>query len=115
MLLQDTQKGNLGFRWQLPDFVQEKRASICQFKPTQTLLSRAREGTLLVSEQLRGDQFTRGCSAVYTNECARAAIRSSVDSLRNKLFPCSRFTGDENGRICRGYLDHPRKNSFQRR
>ena len=56
VLLQNTQEGNLGLGWKFSDFVQEDRASICQFKPTQALLSRAREGALLMAEQLRSDQ-----------------------------------------------------------
>src|SRR4029077_1369117 len=70
VLLQNTQECNLSLSWKFPDFVEEKRASICQFKPAQTLLSRARKGTLFVAEQFRSDQITGDCCTVHTNERA---------------------------------------------
>jgi hypothetical protein len=71
MLLQNTQECDLSLDWKLSDFVEEDRASICQFKPTQALLSRAGKGTLLMAEQLRSDQIAGNCRTVHTNECAR--------------------------------------------
>src|SRR5205814_8282554 len=65
MLLQNTQECDLSLSWKFSDFVEEKRASICQFKPTQTLLSRARKGTLLMAEQFRSDKITGNCCAVH--------------------------------------------------
>src|ERR1700722_2158872 len=61
MLLQNTQECDLSFNWKFSDFVEENRASICQFKPTQALLSRARKGALLMAEQLRSDKITGDC------------------------------------------------------
>src|SRR6202008_2083606 len=52
-----------------------------------------------MAEQLRGDQITRDSSAVHVNECARAAIGSSVDGPRNKLFTRSRLASYEDRRI----------------
>src|SRR5258708_23347098 len=46
VLLQNTQECNLSLGGKISDFVEEKRASICYFKPTHTFLSRARKGTL---------------------------------------------------------------------
>ena len=99
VLLQNTQQGHLSLGRKISDFVEEERASICQFKPTQALLSGAGEGPLLMAEQLRSDQVTRDCRAVHAHECARASVRSSVDGARNKLFAGSRFARDENGRV----------------
>src|SRR6266403_2507626 len=61
MLLQNTQECDLSLRWKFSDFVEEKRSSICQFKPTQSLLGRAREGTLFMAEQVRSDKITGDC------------------------------------------------------
>src|SRR5258708_23597853 len=74
MLLQTTQQCDLSLGCKFSDFVEEKRASICQFKPTRTLLSRAREGTLFMAEHFRSDQITGHCCAVHTNEHARSTI-----------------------------------------
>src|SRR5882757_8588668 len=68
MLLQNTKQSNLSLNWKFSDFVEEKRASICQLKPTQTLLSRAREGALLMAEQLRSDKIAGDCRTVHANE-----------------------------------------------
>src|SRR5258708_2702739 len=74
VLLQNTQECNLSLNWKLSDFVEENRASICEFKPTRALLSRAREGALLMAEQLRSDQIAGDCRTVHTNESTRSTI-----------------------------------------
>jgi hypothetical protein len=72
--LQDTKQSNLSLNWKLSDFVEEDRASTCQLKPTQALLSRARKGALLMAEQLRSAKITGDCRPVHTNERARSTI-----------------------------------------
>src|SRR5262245_42650951 len=54
-LLQNAQEGNLRFRRQLTDFIQEDRASLCKLKPAQALLQGSGKGSFLVTEQLRGN------------------------------------------------------------
>src|SRR6185295_17043343 len=68
-----------------------------------------------MAEQLRGDQVTRDCCAVHANERARVATGSSVDRSRNKLFACSRFTGDQNGGISGRNFGNAREDSLQSR
>src|SRR5258708_31464818 len=68
VLLQNTKQINLSLNWKFSDFVEENRASICQLKPTQALLSRAREGALLMAEQLRSDQIAGDCRTVHADE-----------------------------------------------
>ena len=46
MLLQNTQEGDLSHMRKFSNFIEEDSASICQLKPAQALLNRAREGTL---------------------------------------------------------------------
>src|SRR5580704_14532031 len=67
VLLQDTQESNLSLGWKFSDFVEEKRASICQLKPTQALLSRARKGALLVPKQLRSDKIAGDCRTAHAD------------------------------------------------
>jgi hypothetical protein len=74
VLLQNTKQSNLSLGWKFPDFVQEERTPICQVKPAQALLSRARKGALLMAEQLRSDQVARDGGAIHTNECTRGTI-----------------------------------------
>jgi hypothetical protein len=83
VLLQDTKQSNLSLSGKLTDFVEENRGSICELKPTQALLSGAREGAFLMAEQLRGDQVTRESRTVHSNERARSTLRSSVDGAGN--------------------------------
>ncbi len=68
VLLQNTQQSNLSLGWKFSDFVEENRASICYLKPTQALLSCAREGALLMPEQLRRDQIAGDCRTVHADE-----------------------------------------------
>src|ERR1700675_161619 len=109
MLLQNTQECNLSLNWKLYDFVEENGASICQLKPAQALLDRAREGAPLMAEQLRRDQITGDCRTVHANERARGTIRSSVDGACNKLFACSCFARDQDGGVCGSNLRDKRE------
>src|SRR5260370_11762299 len=113
MLLQYTQEGNLGLGWKLSDFVEEDRASICQLKPTQALLSRAREGALLIAEQLRGDQVTGYGCAVYADEGTARPLGAPVNGACNQLLACSRFTRDENRGITWCNFGDAREHSLQ--
>src|SRR4029077_11039062 len=54
-LLQHAQERNLRLRWKLPDFIEEERATIREFKAAQAPLQRARERAFLMPEQFRGD------------------------------------------------------------
>src|ERR1700693_600619 len=66
-----------------------------------------------MAKQLRGDQVTRYCCTVRTHECARGAVRSSVDGACNKLLACSSFTGYEDCRITWRYFGDARRHSSQ--
>jgi hypothetical protein len=50
-LLQDTKEFRLQLQWDVTDFIQKQRTSICQFQPANFLPNRAGEGSSLVSEE----------------------------------------------------------------
>ena len=52
VFLQNAKQSNLSLGWKFSDFVQEERTATRKFKSAQALLSRAREGTFLMAEQL---------------------------------------------------------------
>src|SRR5712672_556478 len=72
--LKDSQERDLSVRGQFAYFVEENRASICQLKPAQALLSRPRKGALFMAEKLRSDKITGDCGTVHANEPSRSTI-----------------------------------------
>src|SRR6202035_4107028 len=66
-----------------------------------------------MTEQLRGNQITGDCGAVHTDECARGALRPSVDRAGNKLFAGSGLTRNKNRGITWRNLGNAREYRFQ--
>ena len=71
-LLQDSQKRHLRLGIQLPNFVEEDRASFRQFKAAETSLQSSRKGSLLMPEQLRGDQVAGDRRAIHAYKRTRS-------------------------------------------
>src|SRR5580704_9386117 len=70
MFLQNAQQSNLGFDRKLSHFIEEDRASLCQFEAAQAPLQRTGKGAFLMAEQLRRDQIARDGCAVYAYKSA---------------------------------------------
>ena len=100
-LLQDAQQGDLDRRRQLPDLVEEDRAPGGQLEAAPPPFEGAREGPLLVAEQLRGDEPFRERGAVDLHHRALGPRRSGVDRARDELLPGPRLAGDQHGRVGR--------------
>src|SRR5713226_9147916 len=61
--LKDSQERDLSVRGQFAHFVEEDRASLCQFETAQAPLQRSSERALLMAKQFRGNQVARdGCA-----------------------------------------------------
>src|SRR6516164_9292298 len=77
LLLQYSQERDLRFHGEITDFIQEERATIRGFKPTQPSLQRASEGSLFVPEKLGSNQRLRNRRAVDANKGPGGAFRIS--------------------------------------
>jgi hypothetical protein len=63
-LLEYAKEFRLQFEWHIANFIQEKRASVCQLKPANLLSDRAGEGAALVAKQLAFEQTARNGGTV---------------------------------------------------
>src|SRR4029077_21082612 len=72
-LLEHSQERDLGFWWQLSDFIQKERAPVGRFESPDSPLNGAREGALLMAEELRGDERRGNRGAVDADERATRA------------------------------------------
>src|SRR6201987_1918956 len=88
-LLQHAQERDLRLHREIADFVEEKCPAVSGFEPPHASLQGAREGALLVSEKLRGNQRLRYGRAVHADERARCAVRSPRERKRPQIFPRS--------------------------
>src|ERR1700733_4463711 len=96
VFLQNTQESDLRHGRELPNLIEEDRASFGQFKAAQTLLSCTRKGALFVAKQFRGDQVTRNGSAVHTHKSSQRAMRPLMDGAGHQFLASSGFACDEN-------------------
>jgi hypothetical protein len=97
VLLQHTQECNLGLGRQLPNFIQEDRPSFRQLEAAEAPLKGSREGSLLMTEQFRGDQRCGNCGTIHTHKGPRGALRPFVDGSGDEFLACAGFAGDEDG------------------
>src|SRR6267142_637655 len=111
--LQNTQQSNLGLGTKLSDFLEEDRASCCEFEPAQSPLQRSGERALLMAKQFRGNQVARDCRAVDADKSARGAPRPPMDRARNKFLARSGFAGDQHGGVCGSHLGQKRETFLQ--
>src|SRR5262249_2370928 len=90
--LQHSQKRDLCFHGKLADFIEKQRSTIRGFKPAHTPLQSARKCSLFVTKKLRRDKRLWYCGAVNPHEYSIGALRPAVQSARDQLFACPRFS-----------------------
>src|SRR5260370_3440799 len=112
VFLQNTQDSDLGLEGKLSDFIEEDCASLRHFEPAQAPLQRSGKAAFLMSKQFEGDQITRYGSAVTAHKCARRAMRTPVNSPRDKLLACPGLACDRNTSVRGSDLQQDRQYSF---
>ncbi len=106
VLLQHAEDLGLRVRAHVADFVQEQRAAVRLFEPADPLLVGAREGPLLVPEELRLEQVLLQRRAVHLHEVPRCPKRVVVRGAGDQLLAGARFPPDQDGRVAlRDFLD----------
>ena len=95
-LLQHPQQRGLGRRRQIADLVEQQRALVGAADVPGAIVDRARERTLLVTEQLSLDQVGRQRPAVHRDEGA-APLRRGVDGARHQLLAGAGRAADQHG------------------
>src|SRR5579863_9023974 len=105
-LLQHAQERDLRLHREIADFIKEKCPAVSGFEPPHASLQGTREGALLVSEKLRGNQRLRDGRTVHADERSRCAVRSTMERTSNQFFTRSGFAEDESGRIRWRYFCH---------
>ena len=98
----------------LADLVQEERSAVGDLEAAGPGGDRAREGALLVAEELRLDQRRWDGGAVDPDERAGAAGAALVDRAGEELLPRTGFTEEQDCRVGRGHLRHPREHEADR-
>src|SRR5262249_8902697 len=112
--LQHPQECDLRIRQELADFIQEYRAAIGELETAEPPLGGSGEGSLLVAEQLRGDQGWRERRTVHADEGTSRPLGSLVDGARDELLARPGFTRDEDGGVGGSHLGNPREDDLQR-
>src|SRR6266853_1669001 len=102
--LKYAQQGDLGLGGELPDFVQEDGAAVRGLEPPESPLEGAGERSLVVAEQLGGDEGRGNGRAVHPDEGAARTARALVDRARDQLLAGAGLAEDEDGGICWGDL-----------
>jgi hypothetical protein len=91
-LLQDSQQLRLHVERNIPDFVQEQGAFVCELEPAWLSHYCASKGALLVSEQFALQQPGGNSRAVQLDERSITPCASIVNGLGDQLFPGTRFS-----------------------
>src|ERR1700682_2987060 len=101
LLLQDSQQFRLQLEGNVADFIQEQRAAVCRLETPDLLRHRAREGALLMTEELalEESQWDRRTVQLHEGSITASAVR--VDSVRDELLAGTGFTLYENRGIGR--------------
>src|SRR5581483_11494935 len=81
------------------DLVDEERAAMRALEEALAGLGRAREGALLVAEELGLEEAVRERGAVLAHERPGAARGELVDGARGELLPGPRLAADEHGEV----------------
>src|SRR5215471_2448560 len=99
LFLQHPKERDLGFHGEVTDFIQEERATVSGFKPSQSPLECAGEGSLFMAEKLGSDQRFWNRRTVDADEWSVRAFRSPIQCTGNQLFTGSGFAQNEDCRI----------------
>src|SRR6478752_1570415 len=77
--------GSACFRPQIPHFVEEQRAGVCELEPPDPAVRRTGERALLVAEHLALDEIARDRRAVDPHERPVAPRAPEMDRRRDEL------------------------------
>ena len=113
MLLKHAQDLGLRARTHVSHFVQEERAAVGLFEPTDTLLVGARERASLVSEQLGLEEVLLERGAVDLDERLARPQRILVERARNQFLARSRFTPNQDRRAAACHFLHDAEDLLQ--
>jgi hypothetical protein len=99
--MSDCRSQHLGLRLEahVADLIEEDRAAVGQLEPPAAPRVGAREGPLLVAEQLRFDQLLGNGRAVHLDERALAPGRKCVDGPRHQLLAAAVLAVDEDAAV----------------
>ena len=103
-LLQDAQELDLHGRGQVSDLVEEERAALGQLEAALPRCHRAREGALLVAEQLALDHPFGQRGAVHLHERPRRAPAGVMDGVGHQLLARAAFPAQEHRGVACGDL-----------
>ena len=103
--LDRAQQFGLGFRSQIPHFVEQQRTGVGHLEPADPASGGSGKRAALVAEHLALDQVARDRRAVDAHEWAITPRTRFVDRRRHELLAGPRLTADEHARIARR---HPR-------
>src|SRR6185295_6108506 len=95
-LLEHAQQRDLDLLGQIADFVEKDRPAIGRFEASEAPLRGAGEGSLLMAEELGGDQRRWDCRAIDGNEGSGGAGRALVDGAGDELLAGSGFAQNQN-------------------
>src|SRR2546427_11252707 len=85
------------------DFVQKKRAAVCQFKPSLPSLVRAGERPAFVAEEFAFDEALRQRRAVHAHKGLVPSCAPLVNRACQQLLAGTSLPGDQDRGIRRGY------------
>src|SRR5262249_39027111 len=114
-LLQDPQEHDLGFGGGLTNLIEEDSPAVGHLEAAPAWLGSPGKRSLLMAEQLRGDERGWNRGAVDTDEGVRRSLRSLVDRAGDELLPGTGLPGDQHGRIRRSDLRDVRQYRAQGR
>src|SRR5215475_1128333 len=97
--LKGAQELRLDFGGNVANLVQEQRALVSQFESTDLLRDSTSEGSPLVAEEFAFQQARRYRCAIHFDEGASFAAAVIVNGTGDQLFPRSRLTQKQDGRI----------------
>src|SRR5947209_13218614 len=88
------------------DFVQEKRAAICQLDLSGAACVRTGESPFFMPEELGLHQVLRQRCTIDANEGCLAAVSERNDSPRYKFLACAAFATQHDCRVAQGDTTH---------
>src|SRR5581483_2637832 len=97
--LDDPEELDLRLRGELADLVEEERAAARDLDEAEPQLARAREGALLVAEDLAVDEVALEPAAVDRDPGPVAARRLGVERVRDELLAGAGLAHDEDGDV----------------
>src|SRR5207245_4785837 len=98
--------GDLGFRRQLADLVEEDRSAVSCLETPDPPLHRAGEGSFLVAEQLGCNERGRDGGAIHADECPARTLGVLVNRPGDELLARTRLTKNEDGSVSAGHPRH---------